>query len=103
MVGKWQVTKMETTVSGSAPTTVNGGTSDYVDFKSGEDDIVEINLSSSLQSGTYSVTVGNSFFISMGGKLYACTPTVINDNKFEFNAAEENATPSVSRKYFLTR
>jgi len=103
MVGKWEVTKVETTVAGSAPTTVNGGSSDYVDFKSGEDDIVEINVSPSLQSGSYSVTVGNSFFISIVGKLYACTPTQISDSKFDFTATEENATPSVVKKYYLTR
>jgi hypothetical protein len=103
MVGKWQISKVETTISGATPTTVNGGGNDYVDFKSGEDDIVEINLAPSLQSGTYSVTVGNTFFISMGGKLYQCAPTVIEDNKFEFNAAEEKSSPSVVKKYFLTR
>ena len=103
MVGKWQLAKVETTIAGSAPTTVTGTASDYVDFKSGEDDIVEINLSPSLQSGTYSVTVGESFYISMAGKLQACAPTVINDNTFEFTATEEKATPSVVKKYFLTR
>jgi len=103
MVGKWAVTKVETTVSGSPTTTVNGGSNDYVDFKSGDDDIVEINVSSSLQSGTYSVAVGDIFFITIGGKLYNCSPTLINDNKFEFTAAEDKSTPSLVRKYFLTR
>jgi hypothetical protein len=103
MVGKWAITKVETTVTGSATTTVNGAGNDYVDFKSGEDDIVEINLTPSLQSGTYSVTVGNSFFITIGGKLYTCSPTVITDNKFEFTAAEDKSSPSLVKKYFLTR
>jgi hypothetical protein len=103
IVGKWGVTKVETTVAGSPTTTVNGGSNDYIDFKSGEDDIVEINIAPSLQSGTYSVTVGNSFFISIGGKLHACTPTLINDNKFEYTANEEKSSPGVVRKYFLVR
>jgi hypothetical protein len=103
IVGKWQLTKVETTIAGTATTTANGGSNDYVDFKSGEDDIVEINLAPSLQSGTYSVTIGNTFFISMGAKLHACTPTLITDNKFEFTATEEKATPTTVRKYFLVR
>jgi len=103
MAGKWEITKVETAIAGSAPTTATGSSGDYVDFKSGEDDIVEVNLSPSLQSGTYSVTVGNSFFMTLGGKLYSCSPTVIDDNKFEFTATEQEATPSVVKKYFLTR
>lgn len=103
MVGKWEITRVETTIAGSAPTTATGGSSDYVDFMSGEDDIVEVNLAPSLQSGTYSVTVGNTFFITLGGKLYSCSPTVIDDNKFEFTATEQDAKPSVVKKYFLTR
>ncbi|MEJ7560828.1 MAG: hypothetical protein WKF66_21130 [Pedobacter sp.] len=103
MVGKWQLAKVETTVAGSATTTVNGGSNDYVEFKSGEDDIVEINLAPSLQSGTYSVTVGNTFYMSIGAKLHAGAPTLINDNKFEFTATEEKSTPNTVRKYFLVR
>ena len=103
IVGKWAITKVETTLAGTAPTTINGASNDYVDFKSGEDDIVEINLSPSLQSGTYSVTVSNNFFMTIGGKLYACNPSVITDDKLEFAATEQDATPSVVKKYFLTR
>ncbi|MES2827264.1 MAG: hypothetical protein V4687_03890 [Bacteroidota bacterium] len=103
IVGKWEVSKVETSIGSSAPTTVAGSANDYVDFKGGDDDIVEISVSSSLQSGTYSILVSNEFYITIGGKLYQCSPTLVDDNSFEFTATEEGSNPLIIKKYFLER
>ena len=103
IVGRWEVAKVETSVGSTPPTTVNYDGSDYVDFKGGEDDIVEINLDNQSQSGTYAVTIGDAFFIQMSSKLYACTPTVVEQNKFEFTATEDGSNPVIVKKYFLVR
>ncbi|RZK82283.1 MAG: hypothetical protein EOO92_02295 [Pedobacter sp.] len=103
IVGRWEVSKIETTVGSTPPTTVAYDNSDYVDFKGTEDDIVEISLNNSSQTGTYSVTVGNTFNMQIGSKLYMCTPSVVEQNKLEFNATEDGSNPVVVRKYFLIR
>lgn len=103
MIGRWGVDKIETTIGSTAPTTVTYQGSEYVDFKGTEDDIVEINVDNISQSGTYSVLVGDTFFMQIGGKLYNCTTTVVEPGRLEFNATEDGSNPLVVKKYFLRR
>lgn len=103
MIGRWDVSKIETSVGSTAPTTVTYDGGNYVDFKGTEDDIVEINLDNASQTGTYSVLVGDTFYMQIGSKLHACTTTLVEQNRLEFTATEEGSNPVIVRKYFLTR
>lgn len=87
-IGRWEVVKIETTLGGAAPTTVTYTSSDYYDFKDGEDDILERKLGAAVQSGNYVFLSGNNFNITIDGKTYNCTATTISESRFEFTAKE---------------
>lgn len=98
-LGRWELVKTESTIGSAVPVTVNYGSSDYYDFKDGEDDILERKMAGSTQYGNYVFLVGEEFNISIDGKLYYCKPTVIEAGRFEFVASEGNT----STKVFLKR
>lgn len=103
MVGRWSISKMETTIEGSNPITIVGTASDYIDFKEGEDDIVEINVGERHEFGTYSVFTGGEFNISIDNKLYLGTDAKFDGVKFEFKLTESGSNPKRVQKVYLTR
>ena len=91
-LGRWELVKIETTLSGAAAVTVDYTSSDYFYFKDGEDDILERKLCSTVQSGNYVFLTGNNFNITIDGKTYICVANTITDNNFEFTGKEGNNT-----------
>jgi len=93
LAGRWEISKIEPGTS--LPLVIPG---DYYDFKSGEDDIVEIRRGGNTQSGTYSPIVGNEINIAIGAKLYNCKVSVLDGNRLEFIAAGDGKTETVYLK-----
>ncbi len=99
VLGRWELVKTETTVAGALPIVTNYTSSDYYEFKSGDDDVLERKQGSNTQYGNYVFLSSNDFNLSIEGKTYACMPTVVEESKFEFTAKEG----SLSMKVYLKR
>ena len=103
MIGKWQVTKIETTVGTGATTTYTGVAADYFDFRNNESDEVEVNLANNRNTGNYAVLINQSFNLNVSGELVFCTVTAVNDNLLEFTGTVDKASVTTTRKYYLKR
>lgn len=101
--GKWLVTKIETTVQGSAMETYTGVSSDYFEFRNNEEDEVVINLKANNYIGNYVVLDGQLLNITYGGKLHKANVTTISANKLEFSGTVEGSSPTITEKYYLTK
>ena len=99
VLGRWELLKTETSIAGAVPVVTNYSSSDYYDFKSGEDDVLERKQGSSTQYGNYVFLSSDDFNISIDGKTYSCSPTAIEESRFEFTAKEGSS----SMKVFLKR
>lgn len=101
--GKWLVTKKETTKEGSPMETITGTSTDFLEFRGGDDDQIELSLGTEHSLGTYSVLATDNFNISFPGKLLNCTVNTIDDNNLVFTGTVNGSTPKVSEKYYLKR
>jgi len=103
IMGKWTVNKIE--VSGNSSQALNGTfnytMNDYIDFKSNQDDQVELSLTNQRTIGTYTASLGNEFgMVFPEGSSY-CTVSTLSSTQLEF-AAKIDKT-NIVKKYYLTR
>jgi len=111
MMGKWMISKIE--VSGytaaetlSDPTKVNGtinyGTGgDYVDFKSNNDDQVELSLKGNRTIGTYIIIYSDQFTMDLNdGQNYARVNN-LTTTQFQFTSKIDKT--NVTKVYYLTK
>lgn len=103
MIGKWQIAKIETTVTGTPLVTYTGLAADYFEFRNNEEDEVVVSLKGNNHIGTYAVLEGTAFNLNYGGKLYTAQVNTLTNNKLEFTANVEGATVKTTEKYYLTR
>ncbi|WP_316833200.1 lipocalin family protein [Pedobacter aquatilis] len=103
MMGKWTVNKIE--VSGNSNELLNGTTNytinDYMDFKSNNDDQVELSLSNQRTIGTYTVSMGNEFGMVFPEGTSYCTVSTLSDTQLRFTAKIDKST--IVKVYYLTR
>ncbi len=102
MMGKWTVNKI--VVSGYAETAKNGTfdytSSDYMDFKSNDDDQVELSLKGQNTIGTY-VSTGEDFNMSFPEGAFYCTVNSLSNNQFQFTAKIDKT--NVIKVFYLSR
>lgn len=103
IVGKWQVTKVETTVAGTAAVTYTGVPADYFEFRRNEENEVVVNLNSVSSIGNYYVLINNGLKLSYNGKARSGEITTISENKLEFTVTVDGATPQTIEKYYFTK
>ena len=110
MVGRWQIERIETRTYDASGTSVVSTASipfqptDYVDFKSNQNDEVEMNLGDGNRLvGNYVVLMGSSFNISLSNKLLYCNTENLTDNAFRFTGTVDKSNPKVTETYYLVR
>ncbi|NQX42496.1 hypothetical protein SAMN05421820_111220 [Pedobacter steynii] len=103
IVGRWQVAKVETTVTGTPPTTYTGVAGDFLEFRGDENDQMEFNYGKERALGNYVVFGLENINLSFSGKLFNCVINTLTDNKLEFTATSNGVTPAETRKFFLTK
>lgn len=101
--GKWQVAKIETTISGSATVIYTGTQSDYIEFRNNEQDEAIVSLNSNNYIGNYIVLDNDGLNLNYNNKTRISKITTITDKKLEFTATVEGSIPQTSEKYYLTR
>lgn len=101
--GKWQVAKIETTISGSATVIYTGTQSDYIEFRNNEQDEALVSLNSNNYIGNYVVLENDGLNLSYNNKTRISRITTITNNKLEFTASVEGSIPQTTEKYYLTR
>ncbi|WP_316847447.1 hypothetical protein [Pedobacter psychrodurus] len=111
MMGKWTLNRIVTTGytaddTAGDPKKVNGDvtygtTSDYVDFKSNNDDPVELSLSGNRTLGTYVIIYSDQFSMDINDGLNYCKINSITANKLEFTAKIDKT--NVVKVYTLSR
>ncbi|WP_147273613.1 hypothetical protein [Pedobacter chinensis] len=109
MMGKWNISKIEVsgyTVADLAgdPKKVNGTitglSGDYMDFKSNNDDQVELNIKGDRSIGTY-ISTGEAFNMSFSEGDFYCTVNSLTEKQFQFTAKLDKT--NVVKVYYLTR
>ncbi|MNL32898.1 hypothetical protein D3C87_1547770 [compost metagenome] len=103
IAGKWQVTKVETSVAGSETETYTGKASDYFEFRRNEANEMIVSLNGVNTIGTYYVLVGDDIRFSYNNKDRSGHITTIAAGKLEFNGTIVGSSPVVTEKYYLTR
>lgn len=103
IMGRWQVAKVETTVTGSPMETYPGISSDSFEFRDNEGNEMVVNLNSKSYIGHYYVMVNNGFKFNFDGKARSGEITTISANKLEFTVTLDGVTPQTTEKYYLTR
>lgn len=107
LLGRWQLTRLDVSGYTGADSTKNGSTryntvDAYIDFKSNEDDQVEIGLPQKGASiGTYSTLLGNELNMSLSDGLNYCTVDNITQNDLKFTAKVYKT--AVVKVYYLKR
>jgi hypothetical protein len=111
MMGKWTLNRIVTTGYTAEdtlgdPKKLNGDvtygtTSDYVDFKSNNDDPVELSLSGNRTLGTYVIIYSDQFSMDINDGLNYCKINSISANKLEFTAKIDKT--NVVKVYTLSR
>lgn len=101
--GKWQVAKIETTISGSATIIYTGTQSDYIEFRNNEQDEALVSLNSNNYIGNYVVLENDGLNLHYNNKTRVSKITTITDKKLEFTATVEGSIPQTTEKYYLTR
>lgn len=108
-MGKWSISKIEVsgyTVADLAgdPKKVNGTitglSGDYMDFKSNNDDQVELNIQGDRSIGTY-ISTGEAFNMSFSEGDFYCTVNNLTEKQFQFTAKLDKT--NVVKVYYLTR
>ncbi|PWS26260.1 hypothetical protein DHW03_15835 [Pedobacter yonginense] len=104
IMGKWSVNKI--VITGNTSDAANGTftygkTTDYMDFKSNEDDQVELGLSGQRTIGTYEGTI-DSFNMAFPeeGSSY-CTINTLTENVLQFTAKVDKT--NIVKVYYLSR
>ena len=101
--GKWQIAKIETTISGSVTVTYTGVSSDYIEFRNNEQDEAIVSFNSNNYIGNYIVLENDGLNLSYNNKTRISKITTITDKKLEFTATVEGSTPQTTEKYYLIR
>jgi len=103
IVGKWTVNKIE--VSGNTNETLNGTftytINDYLDFKSNDDDQVELSLTNQRTIGTYTASLGSEFGMIFPEGTSYCTVSTLSGTQLQFTAKIDKT--NIVKKYYLTR
>ncbi|KLT66012.1 lipocalin family protein [Pedobacter sp. BMA] len=110
MMGKWMISKIETTGYTAAetlndPTKLNGtvtygSTADYIDFKSNNDDQVELSLKGNRTIGTYTITYEDQFTMDLNDGLNYAAVNSITTTQFQFTSTINNR---IKKVYYLTK
>ena len=109
MMGKWSVAKIETSGYTAAdlagdPTKINGTitglSADYMDFKSNNDDQIELSIKGNRTIGTY-IGTGEAFNMTFAEGDYYCTVNNLSSTQFQFTAKLDKT--NVVKVYYLTR
>lgn len=103
IVGRWQIAKVEATVSGTSVPTYTGVAGDFFEFRNDENDQMEFNYGKERALGNYVVFGLDNINLSFSGKLFNCVINTLTDNKLEFTATSNGVTPAETRKFFLTK
>lgn len=103
IVGKWKVSKIETTVAGAATVTYTGVAADSFEFRSNDGNEMVVNLNGASAIGSYYVLVNNALKFSYNGKMRNGSITTISESKLEFTGTVEGVTPQTTEKYYLTK
>jgi len=103
IVGKWIVNKIEVSgnTSSSANGTFNYTNSDYIDFKSNDDDQVELGLTNQRTIGTYETTLDSQFSMVFPEGASYCTVNSLSDTNFQFTAKIDKT--NIVKVYYLSR
>jgi len=111
MLGRWTLNKIVTSGYTAEetlkdPKKINGTvtygtTSDYVDYKSNNDDQVELSLSGNRTIGTYVIIYSDQFSMDINDGLNYCKVNSITANKLEFTAKIDKT--NVTKVYSLSR
>lgn len=104
MLGRWTLNRIVTT--GYTDDKLNGDvtygkTNDYIDYKSNNDDQVEISLSGNRTIGEYVIIYSDQFSMNINDGLNYCKINSITANKLEFTAKIDKT--NVTKVYYLTR
>jgi len=103
IVGKWTVNKIE--VSGNTNESLNGTftytINDYMDFKSNDDDQVELGLSNQRTIGSYIISMGQDFSMVFPEGTSYCTVSTLSGTQLQFTAKIDKT--NIVKKYYLTR
>lgn len=111
MLGRWTLNRIVTTGYTAEdtlkdPKKVNGDvkygtTSDYVDYKSNNDDQVELSLSGNRTIGTYAIIYSDQFSMDINDGLNYCTINAISSGQLQFTAKIDKT--NVTKVYYLSR
>lgn len=104
MMGRWTLNRIVTT--GYTDDKLNGDvnygkTTDYIDYKSNNDDQVELSLSGNRTIGTYVIIYSDQFSMDINDGLNYCKINSISQNKLQFTAKIDKT--NVTKVYYLTR
>ncbi|MGN7988331.1 hypothetical protein ACTJKC_13370 [Pedobacter sp. 22226] len=104
MMGRWTLNRIVTT--GYTDDKLNGDvnygkTTDYIDYKSNNDDQVELSLSGNRTIGTYVIIYSDQFSMDINDGLNYCKINSISQNKLQFTAKVDKT--NVTKVYYLTR
>jgi hypothetical protein len=103
IIGKWTVNKIE--VSGNMDETLNGTFSytlnDYLDFKSNDDDQVELSLKNQRTIGSYITSLGSEFNMVFPEGTSYCTINTLNASQLQFIAKIDKT--NIVKVYYLSR
>lgn len=107
MLGRWSLSKI--VVSGYTGTdaltkngTFNYGTSaDYIDFKSNNDDQVELSLSGNRTIGTYLIVYEDQFTMDLNDGMNYANVNSLTTNQFQFTSKIDKT--NIFKVYYLTK
>ena len=103
IIGKWKVSKTETTVAGTATVTYTGVAADSFEFRSNDGNEMVVNLNGASSIGSYYVLDNNNLRFNYNGKTRVGTITTLSESKLEFTGTVEGTTPQTTEKYYLTK
>jgi hypothetical protein len=111
MIGKWKLNRIVTTGYTAEdtlkdPKKINGDvtygtTSDYVDFKSNNDDQVELSLSGNRTIGTYLIIYSDQFSMDINDGMNYCKINSISTSQLQFTAKIDKT--NVTKVYYLSK
>ncbi len=101
--GKWRLSKIETTISGSAMITYTGSQSDYIEFRNNEQDEAIVSINSNSYIGNYVILENKRLNLKYDDKTLISDITTISDKTLEFTGTVEGSIPQRTEKYYLTK
>ncbi|WP_316805192.1 hypothetical protein [Pedobacter nototheniae] len=106
IMGKWTVNKIVATgytgdLTAQNGTFTYGASTDYMDFKSSNDDVLELSLKGTKTIGDYTGTKDSfNMYLPEEGVSY-CTVSTLTDKELQFTAKLDKS--NVVKVYYLTR